>query len=138
VKRSRRVSLALVGLCAWVTACTSYSRIELSEVADCGRVRVTKTDGERQTIREPELDSEVIRGIERDERRVRIIPVDSIATVERPGINWPLTAGLTVLAVGGALYLAAFWRGAEEYSDMVDSINRSLDQPARPSGDSTV
>jgi hypothetical protein len=96
-------------------------------VGDYGRVRVSTIDGERETIREPELAADSIRGLGRDDRQIKVIPVGSVETVESVGVNWLLTAGIAVLAVGGALFLAAFWKGAEEYSDMVDSINRSLD-----------
>jgi len=46
VFRNRPVSLALVGLFVWVTGCTSWTQIGVSEVADHGKVRVTLTDGE--------------------------------------------------------------------------------------------
>ena len=45
---SRPASLALVGLFIWLTGCTSYKQIQLSEVSDYGKVRVTQTDGERE------------------------------------------------------------------------------------------
>ena len=48
--RSRPVSLALVALFVWMTACSSYKQIELNEVADYGEVRVTLTDGERIVV----------------------------------------------------------------------------------------
>ena len=125
--RNRPVSLALVGLFVWVTGCTSYTQIGIGDVADHGKVRVTTTDGERETIRDPELDGDAVKGLERDERRVRVIPVDSVATVESLDINWVKTAGLTVFAVAGTLFVVAMYKGAKEWSDTVDSINRSLD-----------
>ncbi len=57
---------------------------------------------------------------------MRAIPVDSVATVESLGINWAKTAGLTVFAVAGTLFVVALFKGVTEWSDTVDSINRSL------------
>jgi len=61
VFRSRPVSLALVGLFVWVTACTSYRQIEIGEVADHTKVRVTLTDGETETIHEPWVEANSLR-----------------------------------------------------------------------------
>jgi len=63
VFRNRFVSLLLVGLFVWVTACSSYRQIEVGEVADHGKVRVTLTDGERETIHEPWVEGDSIRGV---------------------------------------------------------------------------
>ena len=60
--RSRPVSLALVGLFVWVTACTSSKQIQLGEVADHGKVRVTTTDGERETVHDPRVEADSIKG----------------------------------------------------------------------------
>jgi len=69
--------LALVGLFIWVTACTSYKQIQLGEIADYGKVRVTTTIGERQTIREPRVEADSIRG-----KDAYAIPLDQIAEFE--------------------------------------------------------
>ena len=59
--RSRPVSLALIGLFLWVTGCTSYKQIEVGEVTHHGKVRVTFTDGERETLRDPWVDGDSIK-----------------------------------------------------------------------------
>ena len=47
--RSRSVSLALVALFVWLTGCTSYSQVEIGDLPQKGKVRVTLNDGERQS-----------------------------------------------------------------------------------------
>jgi len=105
VFRSRPVSLALVGLFVWVTACTSSMQIELSEVADHGKVRVTKTDGGRETVYDPRVESDSIRGrfVEDNQPRTvdRAISLDEVAELDAIGTN----AGGTVLVVLGSALL---------------------------------
>jgi len=61
VYRNRPVSLALVGLFIWVTACTSYTQIGIGEVADHGNVRVTLTNGEHETLHDPWVEGDSIK-----------------------------------------------------------------------------
>ena len=79
---NRPVSLALVGLFMWVTACTSYKQIEIGEVADHTKVRVTLTDGERETIHEPWVEANSIRST-----YSQSIPLDQVAGLEAIGTN---------------------------------------------------
>ena len=101
--RSRPVSLTLVGLFVWVTACSSYSQIELGEVADHGKVRVTLTDGERETIHDPSVVTDTIRGHvkSRYEREysdpIVVIPLDQVSTLEAVGTN---EVGTVLVIVG--------------------------------------
>ena len=44
--RNRLVSLVLVGLFVWLTGCSTYTQIAPGEVADHGRVRVTRDGGD--------------------------------------------------------------------------------------------
>ena len=89
--RNRPVSLALVGLFLWVTGCsTTYTQIELGEVADKDYVRVTLTDGEKQELHEPALDADSLRGRVREVARIGgyrwsdsvvVIPLESVAEI---------------------------------------------------------
>ena len=111
--RNRAVSRALVGLFVWVTGCTSYHQIELAEVADHGKVRVTTTDGERETVREPRVEADSIKGLgekvrpDVKERAPRSIPLDQVETLEATHVSAGKTVGLTVGVIGGLLALAA-------------------------------
>ena len=99
--RSRPVSLALVGLFVWVTACSSYRQIEVGEVADHGKVRVTLTDGERETIHEPWVEGDSIRSKDAD-----AIPLGQVAEFEAVGTD-EIGTVFTVLGVS-VLAFAAF------------------------------
>ena len=120
--RSRPVSLALVGLFVWVTACTSSKQIQLGEVADHGKVRVTTTDGERETVHDPRVEADSIKGRgkmvgggSRDRVRVPIaIPLDQVVDLEAVGTD-EIGTVLTVVGVfvGVVLVLAAVVFAAE-------------------------
>ena len=120
--RSRPVSLALVGLFVWVTACTSSKQIQLGEVADHGKVRVTTTDGERETVHDPRVEADSIKGRgkmvgggSRDRVRVPIaIPLDQVVDLEAVGTD-EIGTVLTVVGVfvGAVLVLVAVAYAAE-------------------------
>ena len=98
--RKRIVSLALVGLFVWGTACTSYKQIEVGEVAYHGTVRVTVSDGERKTLDRPWVEADSLKGYQHIETLA--IPLDQVAALEASSIS----AGRTALvAVGGLLVL---------------------------------
>jgi hypothetical protein len=101
VIRSRTVSLALVGLFVWVTGCSSHTQIELGEVADHGKVRVTLIDGERETIHDPWVEGDSIRSTDAD-----AIPLGQVAEFEAVGTDEVGTV-FTVLGVS-VLALVAF------------------------------
>ena len=102
--RSRPVSLALVGLFLWVTGCSTYTQIGLSEVADHGKVRVTLTDGERFRLYDPVVEADSITGHERPEGKRyaadRIIAnrLDQVSVVEAISAN-PGGTFLVILGV---------------------------------------
>ncbi len=109
--RNRPVSLALVGLFVWVTACTSYKQIELAEVADHGKVRVTLTDGERETILDPVVEAGSIKGradVPRkgDQPTLLAIPVVQVAEIEAVGTNEVLMVLGFALVVVTIIYAA--------------------------------
>jgi len=114
--RSRPVSLALVGLFVWVTACTSYKQIEVGEVTHHGKVRVTLTDGERETLHDPWVEGDSIKaytsetvgriGVQQRVDYVVAIPLDQVAELGAVGTNEVGTVFLVlgiVVVVGSAL-----------------------------------
>jgi hypothetical protein len=118
VFRSRPVSLALVGLFVWVTACTSYKQIEVGEVSHHGKVRVTLTDGERETLRDPWVDGDSIKaytsesvgnlGPQQRVTDILAIPLDQVAelgAVSTDEVGTVFTV-LGILVVAGALMVA--------------------------------
>ena len=90
--RSRLVSLTLIGLLVWVTGCTSYKQIKLGEVADHEKVRVTTTDGERETVHDPRVETDSIRG-----KDSKAIPLDQVSKVQAMRTDWVFTG----LFIGG-------------------------------------
>jgi hypothetical protein len=106
VYRSRPISLALIGLFVWLTACTSYKQIELSEVADYGKVRVTLTGGERETFADPRVEADSIKG-----KDAAAIPLDQVAEVEAKKKD--LASTLVLVGVGVALVTVITLRIAE-------------------------
>jgi hypothetical protein len=109
VFRNRPVSLVLIGLFVWVTACTSYKQIELAEVTDHGKVRVTFADGERTTLREANVIGDSISGLVREGRPrpedvERSFATDQVTYVEAKGTN---VVGTVFLTFGIAVVLAA-------------------------------
>ena len=89
---NRAVSLLLVALFLWVTGCTSYKQIQVADVADHGKVRVTTTDGERATIRDPRVEADSIRG-----KDSKPIPLDQVSKVQVARTDWVFTG----LFIGG-------------------------------------
>jgi len=100
VIRNRSVSLALVGLFAWATACTSYRQIEFDEVADHGKVRVTRVGGDRQTFYEPWLEADSIKGRARRGAALAV-PLQRVLELEAVGTDEVGTVILIVVLFGG-------------------------------------
>jgi len=100
VFRNRPVSLALVGLFVWLTACSTHTQIGIDEIADHGKVRVTRTDGERVTIRDPQVEADSIKGVVKKAGYLmpRTIPMDQLAALEAVGTDEAGTV-FTVLGV---------------------------------------
>lgn len=101
MKRSRAVTLALVGLFVWATACHSYKQIEIGELAEHGKVRVTRTGGDRETVHDPRVDADSIKG-QVNGKVNRSISLDQVTKLEAVE---PYVAG-TVFIVLGAVVLA--------------------------------
>ncbi len=117
--RSRTVSLALVALFVWLTGCTTYNQIELGELVDHGKVRVTLIDGQRQTILDPVIEADSIRGRENVARSNRhevtplVIPLSQVSTLEASRVSGPLTGGLVVGVILGLFAFAGIVTCAE-------------------------
>ena len=109
---SRSASLALVGLFLWVTGCSTHTQIGLGEVADHGKVRVTLTDGERETIHDPWVEGDSIKYLAMKDGYLRqgSVPVDQVVELEAVGTDEVGTVfavlGVTVLMLG-VLYVIA-------------------------------
>jgi hypothetical protein len=77
----------------------SYTHIQLGEVADHDVVRVTLRDGKRETVRDPRVEADSIKG-----ENVRAIPLDQVAEFEAIGTDGTGTffimLGVTLLVVG--------------------------------------
>ena len=107
--RSRPVSLALVGLFVWMTGCSTYTQIELNEVGDHGKVRVTLTDGERETLRDPRVEGDSIKAVvkEGDYRRPRSISVGKVVELEAVGTD-EIGTVFTVIGVFVGVVVVAY------------------------------
>jgi hypothetical protein len=105
VFRNRPVSLVLVGLFVWVTACTTYTQIEPGEVADHGKVRVTTTDGERETVYDPRVEADSIKGRSRRGKEALAIPLDQVSELEAVGTDEVGTALIVLPLVGLMIFV---------------------------------
>lgn len=107
MSRNRAVSSLLVALFLWVTACTSYTQIPLDEVADHGKVRITTIDGKRETVHNPRVQADSIKGHVNKgsvEQAAWTVSVDQVAIIEASGSN---TVGTVLLVIGslGVIFL---------------------------------
>ncbi len=106
--RNRAVSLVLVGLFVWVTGCSSYSQIELGEVADHGKVRVTLTDGAQRDIYRATVEADSLKGrLDSEDTAVHGIPLDQVSVVEVGGSDAAKTFLVVLGVTVGALLAAA-------------------------------
>ncbi|MFC1530660.1 hypothetical protein ACFL5T_00140 [Gemmatimonadota bacterium] len=110
--RNRPTSLALIGMFVWLTACTSYKQIQVADVADHGKVRVTTSDGERETIHEPRVEADTIKGqvnegVEIPNWVTRAIPLDQVSEVGVVGTNGVRTAFLVLGSLAVVFLLVA-------------------------------
>ena len=100
--RNRPVSLALVGLFLWVTACASYKQIEPAQVADYDEVRVTFSDGEQLVLKDVTVEGDSIYYWQKADESAQYShvrassPLDQVVEAEVRGGG----AGGTVLMVG--------------------------------------
>jgi hypothetical protein len=82
-------------LVLWVSGCASWNQIGVSEVPDHGKIRVTRTDGEREVLTEPRVIADTIKG---KSGYVPVsVPVDDVDKVESRSTN---VAGTVLLGLG--------------------------------------
>lgn len=92
--RNRAVSLALVGLLSSTTACTSYKRIEVAEVAEHRKVRVTSISAGNTELQEPNVSADSLVG--RVGEFHYSIPLAGVSSVEAKGVSAAKTVGLVM------------------------------------------
>ena len=63
MKRATSAALLQVLSLVWLTGCTAYTPIDVSEIGNHDRVRVTLTDGNRRDVYDPVLQDDTIRGL---------------------------------------------------------------------------
>jgi hypothetical protein len=85
VKRSRTVSLALVGLLLWLTGCTSYRVIPVGEAPEHGKVRVTSVSVGSTELRNPRVEADSLKG--RVGNYDYTIPLAGVSAVEAIGTD---------------------------------------------------
>lgn len=109
--RSRFVSMVLVVLFIWQTGCTYYSQVEIGDLPQRGKVRVTLSDGERQSVYDPWMDGDDLRGwrtkagngeAELSSDGDIIFKLDSVSSIETRHTSMGKTVGLVLLMVVAA------------------------------------
>jgi hypothetical protein len=102
--QGRPVSFVFAGFIVLMTGCTSYQRIEVEQVPNFDRVRVTTTDLDRKQLIEPSLKVDSLRGYLSDEDRTVgrewATPIDLVSEVEAKQANTVGTVSLVALGVG--------------------------------------
>jgi len=112
VYRSRAVSLALVGLFLWSSACTKWVPLEppyLPSQEDYGKLRVTDKHGAQVVLEAARLEADSVRGtavtshMERGamsyNKEAIGIAWESVQHIEKRGTNVLATVGLAYLAL---------------------------------------
>jgi len=102
VKRSRLATIALAGLFVWQVGCTSWTPIGVSELADHGKVRVTLINGDRESVYDPWVEADSIKG----HRHIETLafPVDEVAKLESHSTD---EVGTALVVLGGILAAVA-------------------------------
>jgi hypothetical protein len=126
VYRSRPVSLVLVGLFVWVTACHSYTQIEPGEIADHGKARVTLDDGSRFVVAHPEIEADSLVGFKANswDRRHKVytdsvrVALEQVGTLEASHASAGKTVGLVVGVIAGVFLVAGVACAASDCMDM--------------------
>ena len=112
--RNRPISLALAGLFAWATGCSTYTQVAPGDVTDYEKVRVTTRDGLRVDYYDPFVEADSIkgRGIPGSEA-VYAMSLDRVTTIEEGGSEPGKTTALVIGIMAGAAILAflGYWAG---------------------------
>ena len=118
--RNRPVSLALATLFLWQTGCSSWQEIQIGELPEQDRVRVTSVSTGSTEIREPRVESDSIKGTVGD--RVYAIPLAGVETIETrkhsPSKTAILFGGAMVFTVAAVVAAPSiYYVGAHVISD---------------------
>jgi len=118
--RCRPVSLLLVGLFLWSSACTKWVPLEppyTPSQTEYGKLRITNERGVPVELKEPRLESDSVWGTmvesywERGDLKHRssrvAIPMESVQKIEKRGGDGVATIGLVVGIVGGLGLISA-------------------------------
>ena len=117
--RGRLVSLALVVLIVWQAGCTYYSQVEIGDLPQIEEVRVTLSDGERQSVYDPWTDGNDLKGwrtsagnsaAELSNDADISFTLESVSSIETRRISAGKTATLAMVVVfliGGLIYAAS-------------------------------
>jgi len=125
VIRKRCVSLALVGLFLWTSACTSYKQIKVGEVADYGKARVTLDDGRRFVVAHPQTEADSLVGFKAESwtARDRVytdsvrVALDQVEMLEASHTSAGKTVGLVVGVIAGVFVIAGIACAASDCMD---------------------
>ena len=106
--RSRAVSLTLVGLFAVSVACSSYRPVELSDVPNHEKVRLTMEDGGTAEYYQPTIEGDSIRGLSsREGETTYSVALDRVAAIEEGGTEPAKTFFLGLGLVAGGIVVGA-------------------------------
>lgn len=107
--RSRAVSLALVGLFVWLTACYKWVPLEPPYAplqGEYSELRITQEDGEQVVLEDPRLEADShLMGTASDPERVVAIPIDSVQKIEKRDGNNEVGLVIGLVAVVGMIVL---------------------------------
>jgi len=98
----------LVVLFVWQAGCTYYGQVEIGDLPQRGEVRVTLSDGERQSVYDPWRDRDDLRGWRTSNRNRGAelsdltFKLDSVSSIETRHTSAGKTAGLALLIVVAA------------------------------------
>ena len=111
--RSRPVSIALVSLFLWSSACTKWVAIEPPYAplqGDYDKLQITREDGGQVVLVEPRLEADSVwgavltsywdRGDLKHNEHDTVIPMGSVVKIERRGSDGLATVGLVVGIIG--------------------------------------
>lgn len=93
--------VALVGMAAWLTACTSYRQIDdLSLAGPDDVIRVSTVDGRTRDFHDPRIEADSLKGRLGSQGTVTYsIPLDQVDRVEVRETDVGATVALTLLIV---------------------------------------
>ena len=111
--RSRPISMMLVGLFLWSSACTKWVPLEPPYAplqGDYDKLQITREGGSQVVLKEPRLESDSVwgtvvsshwdRGDLKHTEHDTVIPIESVVKIEKRGTDALATVGLAVGIIG--------------------------------------